>query len=131
MNKRASRFCFNIEDFRRVICQPKSWVQLLSVENKHKELFLSILWDQIMNKHTPAVFLLGMQKTVYKNMLISIAECFHYGQFLVKVFGYHSCSVDLLVTTAWWTHTYLNKQELWNTASEAEQEETWQHSKTG
>lgn len=24
MNKRASRFCFNIEDFSRVICQPKS-----------------------------------------------------------------------------------------------------------
>lgn len=32
--------------------------------------------------------------------LISIAESFHYGQFkLVKVFGYHSYSVDLLVTT--------------------------------
>ena len=62
-------------------------------------------------------------------MLISIAECFHYGQFLVKVFGYHSYSVDLLVTTVWWTHTYLNIQELWNTASETEQVETWQHSK--
>lgn len=66
MNKRqseeifASCFCFNIEDFSRVICQPK---QLLSVENKHEESFLSILWDQIMNKQS--CFPLGDAKKLF------------------------------------------------------------------
>ena len=60
----ASCFCFNIEDFSRVICQPK---QLLSLENKHEESFLSILWDQIMNKQS--CFPLEDAKNCLQNML--------------------------------------------------------------